>query len=351
MIQTDYERIVDQLESDKVISLLTELGADQIVDTPNYILTNTICHNDVAAEASLKLYFYKDNKFFYCYTKDGGMSIFTFLRKYYETRDIDYDWYEDVVKVAESCAPSITRHKIDTPSLNLKKLYQQDNKKIELPTYPEGILKVFTKLYPGEWLDDGISASTMDKFNILYSHDQYRIIIPHYNVRGELVGIRGRALDPWEVENLGKYMPVQIEQKWYSHPLSLNLYGMNWTKNNIDKTRQIVVFEAEKSVMQLESFSTPNNAVAICGSNLNKFHIDMILRNTDAHELVIAFDNEEEPKSNSYFYKLWNLAKRYSNYIKVSFIYDREGLTALKSSPSDAGEEIYQRLLGRRIFV
>lgn len=52
-------------------------------------------------------------------------------------------------------------------------------------------------------------------------------------MNGNLVGIRGRALSEWEVENVGKYMPVQIEQKWYSHRLSLNLYGLNHTKVNI----------------------------------------------------------------------------------------------------------------------
>ena len=75
----------------------------------------------------------------------------------------------------------------------------------------------------------------MDKFNIRYSTTQNKIIIPHYNADGQLVGIRGRALNEWEVENVGKYMPVQIEGKWYSHPLSLNLYGLNFNKEDIKK--------------------------------------------------------------------------------------------------------------------
>ena len=58
----------------------------------------------------------------------------------------------------------------------------------------------------------------MDKFNIRYSISQNKIIIPHYNVNGELVGIRGRALNTQDIEQFGKYMPVQIENKWYSHP-------------------------------------------------------------------------------------------------------------------------------------
>ena len=105
-----------------------------------------------------------------------------------------------------------------------------------------------------------------------------KIIIPHYNINGELVGIRGRALNEWEVENVGKYMPVKLENKWYSHPLSLNLYGLNITKENIKKTGVCYIFESEKSVMQCDSFQMDNCAVAVCGSQLNKWQIKILMK-------------------------------------------------------------------------
>ena len=75
----------------------------------------------------------------------------------------------------------------------------------------------------------------MDKYQILYSPVQNKIIIPHFDVNGRLVGIRGRALDEWEIENIGKYMPVQVEGVWYSHPLSFNLYGLFQNRKNIEE--------------------------------------------------------------------------------------------------------------------
>lgn len=57
----------------------------------------------------------------------------------------------------------------------------------------------------------------MDKYNILYSISQEKIVIPHYDINNNLVGIRGRALNEWEIENVGKYMPIRIENKWYAH--------------------------------------------------------------------------------------------------------------------------------------
>jgi hypothetical protein len=191
----------------------------------------------------------------------------------------------------------------------------------------------------------------MDKYNIRFSPTQNKIIIPHYDAAGRLVGIRGRALNAWEIENFGKYMPVQIENKWYSHPLSLNLYGLNFNKENIKQTGIAYLFEAEKSVLQLESFNMLNCAVAVCGSKLNKYALDILVRECHPKEIVICFDQEEEPKSSNYFNKLYAICQKYSIYSNFSFIYDKEHLLNLKDSPSDRGEKIFKRLLETRVRV
>ena len=166
-----------------------------------------------------------------------------------------------------------------------------------------------------------------------------------------MIGIRGRALNQWEIENVGKYMPVQIEGKWYSHPLSLNLYGLNFNKENIKNTGIAYLVEAEKSVLQIESFNIPNCAVAVCGSKLNKYALDILVRECHPHEIVICFDQEEEPGKQDYFDKLYNLCSKYKVYSNFSFIYDKEKLLRLKDSPSDRGEEIFLKLLEKRTKV
>ena len=47
------------------------------------------------------------------------------------------------------------------------------------------------------------------------------------------------------IEVFGKYMPIKLEKTWYTHPLSLNLYGLNQTKEAINKKKQAIIFEAE----------------------------------------------------------------------------------------------------------
>ena len=345
----NYNAIIENLDIDKVKNLLEQMDIP-FQEKEKYLLMPTVCHNSNVDEASWKLYYYKNNHFFYCYTNCLGMSIFKFLEHFYSERGITYDWYEDIYKVVLDCsnfrlaAPGQPTYK------SIRDLYRRPEQ-IQLPTYPEGILRTFTKFYPPEWLNDGISKQAMDNFNILYSIPQNKIIIPHYNIDNELVGVRGRALNEWEVENIGKYMPVQIEGKWYSHPLSLNLYGLNKTKENIKETGICFIFEAEKSVLQMDSFDRPNCAAAVCGSQFNKFALKILVQNCHPNEIVVCFDKEELPGQDTYFYKLYNLCKKYRNYANFSFIYDMEGLLDLKDSPTDKGEDIFEKLLQRRVII
>ena len=348
----DYQTLINGLDSQKIIELLLNLGAETYEEKEKYIIFPTICHNEDASQASRKLYYYKDNKFFVCYTECGSMSIFRFLKHYYETRNIPYDWHNDILRLVEKCSNG---NKLDffekEKREKLEQRYIKRREEINFPTYSNGLLDTFIKAYPIEWLSDGITKQAMDKFNIRFSPSQNKIIIPHYNINGQLIGIRGRALDPWEVENIGKYMPVKIEGKWYSHQLSFNLYGLDKNLDNIRKNGVVFVAEAEKSVLQAESFSRPNCTVAVCGSNFNKYQLHLLLKSCDPKEIVICFDNEEKRGEDKYFNKLATIAYKYSKYCKISFIYDSQHLTKLKDSPFDNGEDVFNKLLEQRIRI
>lgn len=344
----DYQQITESLRDEDVFRLLSELGAEPI-DKGDFFLCKSVCHHDDPSEANYKLYYYKNTHIFNCYSEDGTMSIFKFLKLYYECRNIPYDWYQDILEVILKCSArevaGAQTYKVRRGDYEAKKVRK------ELPSYPEGILDCFIKQYPVEWLNDSISREAMDRYNIKYSISQNKIIIPHYDATGKLVGIRGRALNQYDIDTFGKYMPVQIEGKWYSHPLSLNLYGLNWNKENIKKYGICYIFESEKSVLQFESFSMPNCAVASCGSSVNKFQIDLLARYCQPREIVVCYDREEINGETKYFNKLYEMCKKYVNYGNMSFIYDREGLSKMKDSPSDNGEEIFNALLRERVKI
>ena len=346
----DYKAIIEELDIEKVKALLDQMDIPY-QEKETYLVMPTVCHNVDIESASWKLYYYKNNHFFYCYTECNGMSIFKFLKNYYECRGISYDWRKDIYEVILNCSNF-------NPNFGFApKKYQRIRdtyaapERMELPTYPNGLIDVFTKFYPAEWLNDGITKKSMEKFNIRYSVPQNKIIIPHSNPDGQLVGIRGRALNEWEVENVGKYLPVQIEGKWYSHPLSLNLYGLNWTKDNIKRVGTCFLVEAEKSVLQMEGWDFPNCSAAVCGSQFNKHALKLLMQTAHPREIVICFDKEEEPPHDEYFNKLYNIGKKYQNYADFSFIYDRDGLLDMKDSPTDKGPDVFWQLYTRRVKI
>ena len=45
------------------------------------------------------------------------------------------------------------------------------------------------------------------------------------------------------------------------------------------------------------------------------------------------------------------MCKKYTPYCKISFIYDRKGITPMKASPFDCGEEKFKELYKRRVEV
>lgn len=345
----DYQAIIDELDDNKVKGMLDRLEIPY-EDRESYLVMPTVCHHSNIDDASMKLYYYKNTHIFYCYTEDGAMSIFSFLKHFYEVRDIDYDWFTDIYEVIRGCS-YFGEHQNTTSYKSIRNDYTLKKERQELPVYSDKIMECFIKYYPIEWLNDGISREAMDKFNIRYSPSQNKIIIPHYDVNGRLVGIRGRALNQEDIDMWGKYMPVQIEGKWYSHPLSLNLYGLNKTKENIKATGIAYLFEAEKSVLQMESFSIPNCAAAVCGSKLNKYALDILVRTCHPQEIVICFDKEELPHEDKYFNHLYELCKKYQAYTNFSFIYDKENLLDLKDSPTDKGEDIFIKLLQKRVRI
>lgn len=344
----NYQEIIEQLDIDKVKALLDKLEVPY-QDKGAFLVCKTACHNADLDEASDKLYYYKNTHMFVCYTECGNLSIFKFLKNYYEVRGIEYDWVTDIYEVILDCSKYDKYNFAPTKYKSVRDKYKPQ-KILTLPEYDEGALDCFIKYYPPEWLNDRISKDAMDKYNIRYSISQNKIIIPHYDVNGRLVGIRGRALDPQEIEMVGKYMPIKIEQTWYKHPLSMNLYGLYQNKENIKKNGICFLAEAEKSVMQAESFKRDNCTVAVCGSQFNKYSLKTLINECHPKEIVICFDKEDNT-DDKYFNKLYAIGKKYQNYANFSFIFDWDNLLEMKDSPFDKGEKVFEELLERRVKI
>lgn len=353
----DLKRLEKSLTPEQIIQLVQGLGANRYEEKDDCILFPTLCHNENVEESKMKLYYYKKNKKFHCYTNCGcNFNIYDLFKRRYELLNINYDFYKDIVlKIADGQV-------FETVSDNFGQLYKGigDRYKpyqatVSLPELPSHLLNAFTFFPTIEWLSDGIGINEMRHYNILFSINQNKIIIPHYDVDNRLIGIRGRGLNEEDIK-IGKYMPVQIEGKIYSHPLGYNLYGLNFVKNNIRRKKMAIVLEGEKSTLQFEHmFGVENNiAVAVCGSSLSQYQVEL-LRQQGAEKIVVAFDNPANPTNTkeleNQFQKMKKMCEKYAHIITIGFIIDRQGLLDEKDSPTDKGKEIFQTLFKHTYWI
>ena len=54
-----------------------------------------------------------------------------------------------------------------------------------------------------------------------------------------------------------------IGRKQYSHPLGMNLYNLNNSKNNIKDSSIAIVFEGEKSTLLYQSYFGLDNDISV----------------------------------------------------------------------------------------
>ena len=359
LLDVTIQDIVDSITLDDVVLFLKSLGVDQIFvcKEKSYLICPTICHNPMDEEASLKLYWYQNHKIFRCYTEcNEAMSIFTLYQKYMRLNYHSVS-FEEAVNYVKKCIKHLTISK----KINYKNSfdisqYKFDSSVPQLPEYSCSVLDCFIKKYHPTWLRDGILPEVMDKFKIGFCLSQNKITIPHFDINGRLIGIRGRALNPEELEEGQKYMPMHIGDIWYSHQLNFNLYGIYEHQEGIKARRSAIIAEGEKSVLLDDGYYNKlSNTVACCGSHINKYQISLLANTLGANEITIAFDKEytdwRSNEAREYRMKIENMCKRYKGQATFYYIWDMDNLLGYKDSPFDKGKEVFEQLYKHRIKV
>lgn len=351
--------IIESITLLDVKDFLESLGVDQIEvnEEKQYLICPTICHNPLHEAESMKLYWYQNNKIFRCYTEcNEAMSIFELYKRYMEL-----NYYTVTLDEAENYVKQFLKHIVSAakPHMKFAELvtkYQYTTQIPVLTEYPKGALDCFIKYYHPSWLKDGITKEAMDKFDIRFSVTQNKIIIPHYDINGRLVGIRGRAIDPQEIEEFGKYRPVQIGDILYTYPLQFNLYGIYEHQQGIRARRSAIIAEGEKSViLDNEYYGEYSNCVACCGSTFNKYQISLLTDILGVNEIVIALDKEyidwRDGKAQKYRKKIEAMCNKYKHKVSFSYIWDFDNILKEKDSPFDRGKEIFEYLYKTRVKV
>lgn len=364
----DIKAIQQALTKEDVIRIVADLGSPEYkTGNSGELIFRSICHGS----GSWKLYYYHEPKgdypgrIFHCYSRcSSSFNIFELVIRVRRNQGVILTFSQAVKYVASITNNMFYSDDAQGESIHLIddwewiNRYRKFKKRREVPCLSEiseHILEMFCP-YPHElWLNEGISKESMRKYQISYWGKENKIIIPHRDMQGRLIGIRGRSLNQDEVEAGYKYMPITVEGRELKHSVGNNLYGLCQNEEAIRRIGKIMLFESEKSVLKCDSYYNQNNfSVAVCGSNITDTQCQ-IIRSLGIREVMLAFDKEyEDPKSKIaevYANKLISKVSKLTPYFTVYILWDSEGLLDRQDSPADKGKEILEKLMETKVEI
>lgn len=362
----DRDNLLEELTEDKIKMLMEELGSCDFKEEDNYIIFQSICH----CSTSMKLYYYKNSKSFFCYSGCGcAYSVYDII-----SQVLGLDFSDSFKYLANFMGVNIQQKnrkvgflKKGEGNKDLRFLKINKNKiysiKPKQQTYDDGVLRTFDKAITADWVEEGISFKTVEKFELGFYINQNCMVIPTRNIQGELIGIRKRNYFIDELEMGRKYTPITIQNTLYRFPTAYNLYGIWQNKDNIVKSKKTILFESEKSVLKYDSMYKKNIALSIFGMNISKIQRDLIL-SLGVDEITIALDKqyiqEDIYNNNSvknylefsnYLKKINKIIKMFEPYCNTTVIMDFNNLISYKQSPIDAGKVVFETLYKNKLIL
>ena len=278
-----------------------------------------------------------ERNLFYDFSAGMGGNVLTFIQKYNKCS------FRTAVDILKQYA-NITEDYVDTRLTATKTIRkfkppaERKNKEIRHKTLPPNIMRQYetdeSKLKI--WSDEGISSEVLSKYQVRYDPFSNRIVFPIRDTYGNIIAIKGRTLDPdFSEKKIPKYLPFQeIGNIDF-------LFGYFEHLEDIQRQKELILFEGEKSVMHMESWGIKNTA-ALLTSHLNPLQLPILIRL--GIRIVFALDKNVDITKDENIRKL-------SRFIKIEYIKDTENLIGEKDAPIDKGFDIWKKLYeGRKTF-
>lgn len=278
----------------------------------------------------------KETNTFYDFSSGVGGNVLTFVRYYNHC-----GYKEAIQKLTEYAGISgevSTKRKLAVSAIAKKFAPpRKKTKSCALSTLPDDYMLRYEKRDEKleAWRKEGISDASLDKFQVFYDGFSDRLVYPIRNIDGKIVNVGGRALDnQWKEKRLRKYT--------YFKPWTDGLqvvYGLYENMESILESREIILFEGCKSVLLADTWGIHNTG-AILTSHLNPDQMKILARL--ACRVVFALDKDVAVRED-------HNIRRLKQFVKVQYIWDKDGLLQEKDSPVDKGLETWQKLYEGRL--
>lgn len=349
----DIAAIKTQITDDDIIALMDSMGIPLVSANSQYQLYPSACHHSDWERHKNKLYYYVQSQRWHCYSCGGDwdtIGLVQHLRKCTFNQAVDY-----ICQTLNINATEVVQDDIRDPwQRDLRRwLPNADiDEPAELTAYDPAILSAFDHLYPTEWLEYGITRDSMDKFGIGWYARQACISIPVVQ-NGQLVGVRGRYTRQQDVDK-GKYRPIaMLDGTVLKFSTNQCLYGLDQNKSAIEKCRQVLLFESEKSCLKADSKGV-YNTLAVFGSNISKRQIELLLE-LGVNEVTVAFDSDYRVVGDDDFRffvaKIKKIASKLTPYFSTFVCYNNQGYEGYKYSLMDFTDEQAKKIWDARVKI
>lgn len=314
-------------DSPELIEVILEaLGHDDVRDRGRYYQCSNLDGDNHTAISILK-----ENLLYNNYTRNRKGNIFALVMD-----DLDVSFGPALRFVAKAINFDEKAKRIHYPFSGFYRsmIHSDDNPEENMIVYDEDILPPPDALSE-MWFKDGVDYLTQEKFGIRLDLNSNRIIIPEYNINGDLVGAKGRfngVCDP--SDRWSMYKP---------YAKSLVLYGWHQNYSYIMKKQMVFIVEAEKSVCQAASWGF-NLMLAVGGHDISRTQAKYI--QSLGVDVIIAFDaglDEEDIVDQAR--KAVLCSRFWTN--RVGYI-DMDGLPD-KVSPTDMGYNKFREIVNTRV--
>lgn len=220
-----------------------------------------------------------------------------------------------------------------------KKFKDKKDNIIEHEMLDENLLKQYKNQIIKSWLDEGIGVNTQTKYEVKYDAKSNRIIFPVRDDFGNLINIKGRTC----YEN---YKDLGMRKYTHFYPLGNNdvLFGLHLNRDYILNQNEVILFEAEKSVMKCDSYGV-YNTLSVGTHTINDYQIPKILKLKC--NVVVAFDKDVSHN------ELLIETQKLNKFTNVYIIKDKNNLLDIskKDSPIDKGLNIWNQLYKEKVKI